>query len=310
MYYRIADKNIMPSDIAGFNSPEPGIGLITLEEAAQHKTELGIDDYELEICRAPVKHFHAGIESRDDHCLIRINAINQDNVDEYDRIAFLLHKNKLVLIQIADADDSDSAAFNGVINKRLHSAVYEAVMYDLFSQFLENGESILDDTEELMISMEEDVSGRNIKPELNDNICLLRTRMSRVGRYYDELVDVGEALQADDSGIFGDSCKRYFRRFTDKAGRLSQTARVLSENLVYLREALSSALDLNMNRTMKVLTVVSAIFLPLTLIVGWYGMNFKNMPELEWEYGYFGVAALCIAVVVVCIVYFKKKNFF
>lgn len=65
-----------------------------------------------------------------------------------------------------------------------------------------------------------------------------------------------------------------------------------------------------MNRTMKVLTVVSAIFLPLTLIVGWYGMNFKNMPELEWEYGYFGVAALCIAVVVVCIVYFKKKNFF
>jgi magnesium transporter len=79
---------------------------------------------------------------------------------------------------------------------------------------------------------------------------------------------------------------------------------------VYLREELSAALDYNMNRTMKILTVISAIFLPLTLIVGWYGMNFRNMPELEWEYGYIGVAVLCIAVVAVCVVFFKKKKYF
>jgi magnesium transporter len=64
---------------------------------------------------------------------------------------------------------------------------------------------------------------------------------------------------------------------------------------VYIREALSAALDYNMNFTMKVFTVVSVIFLPLTLIVGWYGMNLKACRSSPWKYGYIGVAVLCIA---------------
>jgi magnesium transporter len=78
---------------------------------------------------------------------------------------------------------------------------------------------------------------------------------------------------------------------------------------VYIREALSAALDYNMNFTMKVFTVVSVIFLPLTLIVGWYGMNF-SMPEFTWKYGYIGVIVLSIIVVIVCVLYFRKKKYF
>jgi magnesium transporter len=61
---------------------------------------------------------------------------------------------------------------------------------------------------------------------------------------------------------------------------------------------------------MKIFTVVSVVFMPLTLIVGWYGMNFRDMPELTWKYGYPAVAVLCVAVVIVCIRYFKKKKYF
>ena len=310
MYYRIIDGEIKPSDMGMFTSPEPGFGLMTIDEAIQRKDVLGLDDFELESCRRQTRHFHAGIESRADHSLILINTINRDKVDEFDRIAFLLRRDKLVLIQIEDADDSISDGFNAVVRKRLHAAVYEAVVYDLFAQFLESGEDILDDAEEQMTAMEEDVSGRNIQPELNENICQLRNRVSKVKRYYDELVDVGEVLQEDEGGIFGPSCKRFFKRFTDKAARLSQTAQLLSENLVYIREALSAALDYNMNFTMKIFTVVSVVFMPLTLIVGWYGMNFRDMPELTWKYGYPAVTVLCVAVVVVCIRYFKKKKYF
>ena len=69
-----------------------------------------------------------------------------------------------------------------------------------------------------------------------------------------------------------------------------------------------AALDYNANSIMKVFTVVTTIFMPLTLIVGWYGMNFHFMPELTWEYGYIGVIVLSVTVVIASIVFFKKKK--
>jgi magnesium transporter len=59
---------------------------------------------------------------------------------------------------------------------------------------------------------------------------------------------------------------------------------------------------------MTVLTVVTSIFLPLTLIAGWYGMNFRYMPELEWPYSYPVVIVVSIIIVVVCLVWFKRKK--
>lgn len=64
------------------------------------------------------------------------------------------------------------------------------------------------------------------------------------------------------------------------------------------------------NDVMKLLTVFSAFFLPLTFIVGVYGMNFKNMPELEWTYGYFIILGIMLAISIVIYFWFKRKNFF
>lgn len=309
MYYRIINKELTPSGLELFGTPEPGVGFLTLAEVENSRDALGIEDCELELCRRKTKHFHAGIESRQGRSVILINAINRDSADIFDRVALLLRRDKLLLIQIEDADDSVKSGFEAVINDNLHDAVYADVMYDMFAQFLGSGEGILDDTEEQISSMEEDITSGRLGKELNQRICSLRNTMSRVQRYYDELVDVGEALQTDEGDIFDETCKRFFRRFTAKAGRLGGTARLLSDNLVYLRESLSAALDYNMNFTMKILTVVSVVFMPLTLIVGWYGMNFR-MPELTWRYGYMGVIILCVAVVAICIRYFKKKKYF
>ena len=59
---------------------------------------------------------------------------------------------------------------------------------------------------------------------------------------------------------------------------------------------------------MKIFTVVTAVFLPLTLLVGWYGMNFSSMPELHWKYGYPAVALVSVGIVAGLVVYFKKKK--
>ena len=59
---------------------------------------------------------------------------------------------------------------------------------------------------------------------------------------------------------------------------------------------------------MSILTVVTTIFLPLTLIAGWYGMNFPNMPEFGWKYAYPAVIIVSILVIILEIIYFKKKK--
>ena len=59
---------------------------------------------------------------------------------------------------------------------------------------------------------------------------------------------------------------------------------------------------------MKIFTLVTVVFLPLTLLAGWYGMNFVNMPELRWRYGYPAVAIVGLAIAVGLVWYFKRKK--
>ena len=75
------------------------------------------------------------------------------------------------------------------------------------------------------------------------------------------------------------------------------------------REAYQSQVDISLNKTMKVLTVVTAIISPLTLIAGWYGMNLQ-MPEYHWSFGYPLVIGLSIAAIGLCIAYFRKHKWF
>jgi magnesium transporter len=84
---------------------------------------------------------------------------------------------------------------------------------------------------------------------------------------------------------------------------------MLQEYSVQVREAYHAQLEYDLNKIMKMFTVVTTVFLPLTLIVGWYGMNFTTMPELTWKYGYLAVIIMSLAVIVFCMIIFKKKKF-
>ena len=75
-----------------------------------------------------------------------------------------------------------------------------------------------------------------------------------------------------------------------------------------VRDLYNSQLDVRQNRTVTLLTVVTTIFMPLTLIAGWYGMNFVYMPELKWRLGYPAVIVVSIAIVVFCLILFRKKK--
>lgn len=77
-----------------------------------------------------------------------------------------------------------------------------------------------------------------------------------------------------------------------------------------IRDNFMSINSYQQNKVIQVLTVITSIFAPLTFIAGIYGMNFVNMPELKWHYGYYGVMALMLAITVAMILLFKKKGWF
>jgi magnesium transporter len=91
--------------------------------------------------------------------------------------------------------------------------------------------------------------------------------------------------------------------------RLYRNVNNLRDYVTQVREAYQAQEDINLNSIMKLFTVITAIFLPLTLIVGWYGMNFP-MPEYNLSFGYPLVIALSALVVAVCVGYFKKHDWF
>ena len=132
-----------------------------------------------------------------------------------------------------------------------------------------------------------------------------RQKLSELNAYYEQLTAMSELMQARDNGAAG-----LWERYARRTERLQSHVRLLRENILQLRELYQSIQDTRQNRIMGILTVVTTLFLPLTLLTGWYGMNFSHMPELQWRYGYPVVLIIAVLVVIVEIIYFKRKKFF
>ena len=99
-----------------------------------------------------------------------------------------------------------------------------------------------------------------------------------------------------------------FMLFSDRVERLAEDTKVLRELALQILEIYQTQINSRQNKVMQFLTVVTTIFTPLTLITGWYGMNFVNMPELHNAYGYFIVIGVSLVIIWGGIWYFKKKK--
>ena len=136
-----------------------------------------------------------------------------------------------------------------------------------------------------------------------------RRKLSELNAYYDQLVDIGELLQLPVCASFlsgADGWDKYTRR----CERLQNHVQFIRENLLQLGELYQSMQDAHQNKIMGFLTIITTFFLPLTLLTGWYGMNFRHMPELSWRYGYIAVIIAVVVIAVCEFIYFKKKKYF
>ncbi|MBR4205032.1 MAG: magnesium transporter CorA [Clostridia bacterium] len=183
----------------------------------------------------------------------------------------------------------------------------ERFLYDLLETAIAGDLSLLGGMEQRLNRIEEAILRGEVEeypPEMND----IRGDLLDLRVHYEQLIDLGQELEENENGFFREENLRYFHMFTERVVRLQDIANGQREYVAQLRELMQTQLDVRQNRIMTVLTVVASIFMPLTLIAGWYGMNFRYMPELEWRWSYPALIAISVAVVVVCLIWFKKKK--
>ncbi|MCW1931127.1 magnesium/cobalt transporter CorA [Pararhodobacter zhoushanensis] len=120
--------------------------------------------------------------------------------------------------------------------------------------------------------------------------------------------DVVATLQREETQRFSDNTRLYLRDCQDHAVQLIETIQTYREIATGLVDILLSSQSNRANEVMQVLTLIATIFIPLTFIVGVYGMNFDDMPELHWRYGYPAVMGIMGLIAVVLAIWFYRKG--
>lgn len=185
----------------------------------------------------------------------------------------------------------------------------DRVLYGFFSELIKGDIDYLEELEERITETEDQVISnyRSFKHEYAEEIIALRRELLKLKRYYEQLNQIFEGLMEDDNHLISSDNLRYFRLLDSKIDRLFAHVLNLRDYVTQVREAYQAQIDIEQNSLMRIFTVVTSIFMPLTLIVGWYGMNLK-MPELSWDYTYVFVIGLSVLVVGFGLFIFKRRK--
>ena len=230
---------------------------------------------------------------------------DRDNIRGNDyRFAFALDEKGIVFI-----DDSGKVEQTiGVIRrtKRWRRPSLERFLHDFLEQIVEKDLSLLEEYENELNSIEEAIM--NYEQADLGRVHEIHNDIRKLMIHYDQMIDMTQEFEENENGFFSDENLRYIHLFMALISRRRDYAVSIRDYTMQVHDLYHAHLEMKQNRIMTILTIVTTIFMPLTLIVGWYGMNFRYMPELEWRYGYPVVIAVSLAVVISCLVFFKKKK--
>ena len=191
--------------------------------------------------------------------------------------------------------------------KRWREPSLERFLYDFLELIVDKDLSLMERFESELNQIEDGILAAREQEDLV-RVNEIRSDLRELLVHYEQIIDLTQELEENENGFFREENLRYFHLFMNLIARRHDFASSLRDYTMQVRDLYNAQLEVKQNRIMTLLTVVTTIFMPLTLIAGWYGMNFRYMPELEWRAGYPIVIAVSVAVVVFCLVFFKKKK--
>ncbi|MDO4260827.1 MAG: CorA family divalent cation transporter [Eubacteriales bacterium] len=218
---------------------------------------------------------------------------------------YCLMEGKLLFVEETDCVRGELEAMDDYLSEEPPSAM--VFLFELMEFLVKDDVVFLQQYEERLTKVEEELL-RGETEDFEWTIFQIRRELSALSAFYEQLSDMGETLQQYAAEREAERDRMLFGLCADRAGRLYSTVQMMKEYVMQIREMQQSRIDVRQNQVMKMLTIVTTVFMPLSLIAGWYGMNFSGMPELKWPYGYPLAAAVCLAIVAAEIWIFKKKK--
>ena len=243
---------------------------LALEDIANSSHSLKFEEQEdmlLVILKVPVK---AGAE-----------------YSHFDHIGLILKENCILTFHETTFDPFESIRdrMRKGVGKIRHRRI-DFLYYLLIDQIIDRYFPLLDAIESQMFDIDKSVSEFKAREGI-ERIQSLRVILNDFYKLISPLNEVSTSLIKSDTELMEDDVDRYLRDLQDQTFTIVNSVRSLSDRMNSLMDLLLSVNSFRLNESMKTLTIVATIFMPLTFIAGVYGMNFKYMPELEHPYGYF-----------------------
>lgn len=229
---------------------------------------------------------------------------------EEEQISLVLTKNAIITFQEKIGDNFDvlrsklSTSTSTIRGKGLDYLFYRIldVTVDSYFDILEKLGDFIEDMESAMSS----TSNKNMLQKIQAS----KAAINLMRRNIYPMRDLLNKLVTTDHELLDESSKRYFKDVLDHSIQILENIETYRDITVGLKDLYFNTVSHEMNLVMKTLTIISTLFIPLTFIVGVYGMNFRVMPELEWPNGYYLVWAFMLSIAIGLIIWFRRKGWF
>ena len=303
--YRLGTTIERMDDEAEPPSKAPYIEVIGLDESGS----LGIADADARRALTGLAASHATFAESYVRCFIGSVALPDRRAPEkpVKRFGFYLDARRLVLL---DIDGPCTEALRELADIELAGDPTPArALFELLRHLIKDDLQHLMAIEGKLARIEDriiDASRR--RPKTPGQIMQRRRELMRLAAFYQQLEEMAEDIAQDDCENLSHGERHLFQTLSNQAQRLGQKAQYLRDYCMQLLELQQAQATTRRDATNLYLTVVASIFVPITTITGWYGMNFSNMPELDWEYGYASVIVLCAVIIAAEFAYFKWKK--
>ncbi len=249
-------------------------------------------------------------EAFDNYLLIIVKMIDisEDGRLTSEQVSFIVGQNYVLTFQERPGDVFDpirDRLRKNVGRIRSMASDYLAlslidVVIDNYFVVLESLAAALEELELSLLKFPDGFEGREVH-ELKMQLFYMR-------KISWPLREIAAALLRAESPLIHPESRIYFRDIYDHTVHVLETSETLREVSIGVYDLYISNISMRMNDIMRTLTIIATIFIPLTFIVGVYGMNFEHMPELKWSWGYYGVLAFMITVALAMLVFFRRRK--
>ena len=302
MYYIIKDNLEKTEKASIANSNEQFVAVLSYGQWEDEK-----DSFDMGIDMEPLAGEILSSEARVNYDSITGTFSIPDRSDfekEYIKFAFALDEKGIVFI---DDYGHVEVIITKISSKKQRQPSLERFLYDFLNYIIKDDLKLLKSYELELDNMEIAILNED-SALTSERVYEIRSDIRDLRNHYEELIDIAQVFEANENKFFLQDNLRYFNIYLNRLDRLYETASSIRDYTMQIRDLYKMHLDIKQNNIITILTIVTTIFMPLTLIVGWYGMNFKYMPELEYAWAYPTVFLVSLMILVVGILYFKRKK--